>query len=205
MSRAKNTRGNLDTGGADKPALLGVQALPEKLAIGGLGIIAAFAGALAFIVIDGDLFSNARNENDVAPKTLFVSASDVRGAFFPLPPELSKGTERVMALVRMPKPEKERLSQELEARNVRIAAIWLWDNQAQDGDAVQINSGGFSQTIAITNSPTMYYVPVQTGTSARITAVTDGGGGVTLGVKTIVGPFPLPPLVVGQSLEVPIL
>ncbi|MDA7946099.1 MAG: hypothetical protein MPJ78_01335 [Hyphomicrobiaceae bacterium] len=205
MSRAKNTCGELPSGRAGDPALLGVQALPEKLTVGGLAFCAVFAAGLAYVALDGDLLSNSSAQKPANPKTVFVSASDVQGAFFPLPSELSKGTERVFGLVKMPKVEKERLSQELKAGNVRIAAIWLWDNQAQDGDAVQINSGGFSQTIAIANSPTMYYVPVQTGTNARITAVADGGGGVTLGVKTIVGPFPLPPLVVGQSLEVPVL
>ena len=143
--------------------------------------------------------------NRSEPQTLFVSADDVPGAFFPVPPELSKGTQRVLGLIKMPGPEKERLSLALETGDVRIAAIWLWDNQAEDGDSVRISASGFTQTTGIKKSPTMFYVPVQTGTSMQITAVADGGGGVTLGVRTILGPFPLPPLVVGQSLEIPVL
>lgn len=205
MSRAENTQGELNRGGGAKPRLLDVQILPQRLGVRSLAIAAVLAGVFAFGLQDTGWLSDSTDVSAPAPKTIFVSPADVEGAFFPLPPELSKGTQRVMALIKMTAPEKERLSYELESGNIRIAAIWLWDNQAEDGDAVQVAAGGFSQNISISNSPTMYYVPVQTGTSARITAISDGGGGVTLGVKTIVGPFPLPPLVVGQSLEVPIL
>jgi hypothetical protein len=47
---------------------------------------------------------------------------------------------------------------------------------------------------------------LQAGGTVSIRAVRDGGGGgVTLGVSTVIGPVPLPSLAPGQIVEIPAL
>ncbi len=206
MAASDTKQGDSAKSAGSEPELIGLQLLPQKLGPISAGAAAVFACVAGYgFYYSGSQMNSQKDGKGDEAVTHYVSASDVRGAFLWLPPELSKGTKRVLGFIDMPKPEQDRLTEELEKGRLRIAALWLWDNQAEDGDAVSVSVGGFSQTIGIYNKPTMYYIPVQTGANVRITAITDGGGGVTLGVRTIVGPYPLPPLAVGQSLEVPIL
>jgi hypothetical protein len=56
------------------------------------------------------------------------------------------------------------------------------------------------------HKPVTFFLPLQPGGTVSIRAVRDGGGGgVTLGVSTVIGPVPLPSLAPGQIVEIPAL
>ena len=111
----------------------------------------------------------------------------------------------VLAQLSMPEAEKKRLAEKLADGSVRLAAVTIWDTVDEDGDTVDVTAAGFSQRLVIMHKPKMFFLPVQPGGSVVIKAVRDGGGGITLGVSTILGPYPMPALAVGQSVEIPAL
>ncbi|MDX2288902.1 MAG: hypothetical protein NW217_08800 [Hyphomicrobiaceae bacterium] len=119
-------------------------------------------------------------------------------------PVTTQGSSSWLNLVDMPDPEKDRLKQSLKDSRLRVGAVTIWDTVHQDGDRVRISSAGFSQDVTILHKPRMFFVPYLPGAAVRIEATFDGGGGVTLGVRTAIGDVPLPYLSVGQVLELPL-
>lgn len=141
-----------------------------------------------------------------AATVVTVAAETVPGAMVPHDPSALSERSHVLAGMTLDDAEKERLLTEVADGKMRIGAISLWDTIDEDADTVLIASGGFEQEVVIGNTPTMFYVPYRPGAAVRVTAILDGGGGgVTLGVKTVIGPVPLPHLSVGSSLEIPVL
>jgi hypothetical protein len=107
------------------------------------------------------------------------------------------------SMVALPDAEKKRLREDLANKRLRLVAVAVWDSDDEDGDRVRIDSAGYSEEITLRNARRDVIVPVGAGDPVRITAVLDGGGGgVTLGAQTEFGPIHLPPLRVGQYVEV---
>ena len=136
---------------------------------------------------------------------LSVSADQTTGAFRILPASFQNMPGSVLAQLNMPEAEKKRLAEKLADGSVRLAVVTMWDTVDEDGDTVDVTAAGFSQRLVIMHKPKMFFVPVVARRQRFIRAVRDGGGGVTLGVSTILGPYPLPALAVGQSVEIPAL
>jgi len=110
----------------------------------------------------------------------------------------------IQAGLKLSSAEKRRLKDELERKRVRIALVTVWDNWDEDGDTVEITGAGFSQEFELRHRKQSFFVPIIPGSNVRIRAVKDGGGGnVTLGLQTVLGPVLLPPLGVGEIVEVP--
>jgi hypothetical protein len=193
--------------------------LPEPLqpqvlaprAAGAAGVACAVIAAL--FVVFGDRIGtsgsvpHSTHPGDGAgrPEVVALAPDRAPGAFTILPSSFQNAPGSVLAQINMPEAEKHRLAEKLAQGSVRLAAVTLWDSVEEDGDAVEISAAGFRQTIVLMHKPKTFFLPVQVGGSVSIKAVRDGGGGVTLGVKTILGPVPLPPLAVGQVVEIPVL
>jgi len=189
----------------DAPVLLPPQSIPS--AVGGLAIVGAVAALIAGALMFGD---SARVPGPASPgkphAIIALGADRVPGAFKILPANFQNSPARVLAQLNMPEAEKRRLAEKLADGTVRLAAVTLWDTVDEDGDTVEVSAATFSQTLVIMHKPAMFFVPLQQGGTVSIRAVRDGGGGgVTLGVSTIVGPVVLPPLAVGQVVEIPAL
>jgi hypothetical protein len=151
-------------------------------------------------------FSQDHTDPDKGNGVVITLAADkVPGAFSVLPADFHNSPDSVIGQMHLAEAEKRRLSERLLDGSVRLAAVTLWDNVAEDGDVVEVSAATFSQTLQIMHKPQMFFVPIQPGGSVLIKAIRDGGGGVTLGVRTIIGPVPLPPLAVGQMVEIPAL
>jgi hypothetical protein len=135
-----------------------------------------------------------------------LSADQTTGTFRILPASFQNTPASVLAQLSMPEAEKARLVEKLADRTVRLAAVTVWDTVDEDGDTVDVTAAGFSQRLVIMHKPTTFFLPVLPGGSVVIKAVRDGGGGgVTLGVSTVLGPYRLPALAVGQAVEIPAL
>jgi hypothetical protein len=135
-----------------------------------------------------------------------MAAVEVPGAVLPVDAALVTPGSPSMNMLLLPEREKEAIRGEVAEGRLRVGALFLWDTLDQDADAVRVSGAGYGQEIVITHERKMIYVPYVPGSSVTITPIRDGGGGgVTLGVSTTLGPVPLPHLVVGQSLEIPVL
>lgn len=82
--------------------------------------------------------------------------------------------------------------------------IELWDFADQDGDVVRISSAGYQIDYPLLNAPARLAVPIDGTTTIKIVGVTDGGGGITLGLRSGAAAISLPVIQPGQSLTVPV-
>jgi hypothetical protein len=164
---------------------------------------ACMAGIVWFGLVAGGLRHGGGNDR---AHVLSVDQTRFHGAFTLIDTDIA--AERPFAIASMTLTETERLrvKDALRAGRIRIASVTLWDNMDEDGDIIDLSAAGFTQRLVIMNKPKTFFLPVVPGSTVRITGIKDGGGGgITLGVGTVLGPIPLPPLAMGQSVEVPAL
>ena len=85
-------------------------------------------------------------------------------------------------------------------------AIQVYDSQALDGDEVLVSANGHEEKVYLTKSATSVLLPYRKfgSNQVTITAVVDGGGGVTLGVISSGSKVPLSPLVPGSNVVLPL-
>jgi hypothetical protein len=87
------------------------------------------------------------------------------------------------------------------AQRISLAWITLWDTDAEDGDVVRIDSGGYSRTVTLTKEPVTIAVPVPRNSIISVTGIRDGeGGGITVGLASGVSRAIFPIMSVGQTL-----
>jgi hypothetical protein len=192
------------------PELLAPKLLLRPVPTASIAVIAiGVAAGIAFISFGDRLgydVTPIAGGNYVRDKIFSVSADQTPGAFKILPTNFQNSPGSVIAQLNMPEADKARLKEKLADGSVRLAAVTVWDTIDEDGDTVDVTAAGFSQRLVIMHKPITFFLPVQPGGSVMIKAVRDGGGGgVTLGVSTILGPYRLPALAVGQSVEIPAL
>jgi hypothetical protein len=208
-------RGIVDTDRHDAaatPQLLPPVALPAPplASARSLLIVAGFAIAVGTAAAATYYGQSPRVSGDVGVHSragpVPVDTSSMNGAFVLMDKELAAERPHLVRTLAMPERERQRVTEALREGRLRIAAVTLWDSFDQDADIVEITAGGFSQHLTITHVEKTYFVPVVPGGTVRIAAIKDGGGGgVTLGVRTLLGKLPLPPLAPGQFVEVPAL
>jgi hypothetical protein len=206
---------NVTAGGGTAPPAAPALLPPQPLlanATPALVVVAIGAALVAGFVAFGSPFattgtSPVTGAADAGKDVIIALAADrAPGAFKILPASFQDAPGSVLAQLGMPEAEKRRLAEKLADGTVRLAAVTLWDTMDEDGDTVEVSAGSFNQTLVIMHKPKLFFLPVLPGGAVVIKAVRDGGGGgVTLGVSTIIGPVPLPPLAVGQSVEIPAL
>jgi hypothetical protein len=189
---------------ADTPLLVGPQRAPLRLlGLAGLGAAAGIALLLANGWLDRPPPSPAPATSSGQRTTVArLSAAEAPGFMQAVDPVLANQSPHVFALLVMPEEQKARLKRALAETPLRIGAITVWDNVDEDGDHIRIDAAGFAQELMIRHQPRTFFVPYLPGTSVRIEGTRDGRGGITLGVKTALGPLLLPPLAVGQVVEI---
>jgi hypothetical protein len=96
------------------------------------------------------------------------------------------------------------LMQQIKAGRVALAFVRLWDDQAEDGDVIQVASGGYSVAVSLTKMGSTIAIPL-VGTPITITGQHDGGGGITAGMETSSGELFTPVVSTGQALRIPVL
>lgn len=132
----------------------------------------------------------------------------------PVQLKLVSQAELDQALADMPLPPAElvALKQALEAPqqgsattdDVRLAWVDLWDSVQEDGDIVSLRSAGYQVDVPLQHAKVRVAVPVNGNKAIEITGITDGGGGITLGLMTDLGAVMLPVLSPGQPISVPV-
>jgi len=105
----------------------------------------------------------------------------------------------------LPDADHLQMQQDIIAERVRLAWLLLYDSDVEDGDAVEVESGGLKTSLVLTAKPVRIAIPMPPDGRIRLTGTVDGaGGGVTVGVVTQNGPFGLPPMRVGQIVSLPV-
>lgn len=193
---------------SDAPILIGPELAPPSpgtLRFAGLGTAACLAMALALAAgwLDAAPKPGSTADSAQRPTVVRRSPADAPGFMQAVDPVLANGSPHVFAMLVMPEQEKARLKRALEDSPMRIGAVTVWDNVDEDGDYIRISAAGFAQEVLILHKPKTFFVPYLPGGSVRIEGTRDGGGGgITLAVTTALGPLPLPPLAVGQVVEI---
>jgi hypothetical protein len=162
-----------------------------------------FLLAAAAVVVAGTLRFSERSQSDDIPadeierrkaalKTVGLLKVDLVG-----PEELSEAYKSLS----LSAPDMERLQAAVQAGNIRLFWIAVFDSDAEDGDCIAIESLGLSQTVRLTKKPQRIALPLPPSGEVRLTGTDEGlGGGITVGViaqngRTVV----FPPIPVGQS------
>ncbi len=83
----------------------------------------------------------------------------------------------------------------------QLVELVLWDTHSADGDVVRVRSAGFSRDVVLSKAPTVVFVPVDGSGALQIQGVTDGGGGITLGVRGPQSEILMPVMSPGQVLN----
>jgi hypothetical protein len=102
--------------------------------------------------------------------------------------------------------QRNLLMQTLSQDSSKNALAWieLWDFAAQDGDIVHISSAGFELDYPILNAPARIAIPIDAKAQVAISGMYDGGGGITLGIKSDSNGVSLPVILPGETLILPI-
>jgi hypothetical protein len=102
--------------------------------------------------------------------------------------------------------QRNLLMQTLSQASSKSSLAWieLWDFAAQDGDIVHISSAGFELDYPLLNSPGRIAIPIDAKASVAISGKYDGGGGITLGIKSGSSGVSLPVIQPGETLIIPI-
>ncbi len=196
-----------DTGSACAPSVIPLVALPLAQTFGGAAIAAlGLAGLFFFSGIgfwDPQTWPGTARDAGSAHAPIRLSASDVPGALTAIDKTLTANSGHVFTALVMPQKEKERLKRQLENSSMRIGGLTVWDTIDQDSDRIRITSSGFSQDIVIEHTPKRFFIPYLPGSDVQVLALQDGGGGgVTLGLATSLGPMFLPHMAPGQIIEI---
>lgn len=205
LSRHEHTR--KDESGADEPGLLGTQQLRPAHILGGSTFL-AIAG-IAFMAWSGvhDLPSSALTSTTGSAggaRIVFIDPQDVPGMMTRLPSDIKMRNDNVVSLLHVPENRKAYVKSELDKGRMRVGSISVWDSVAEDGDEIRLSAAGIDQVVRIAHTPRTYLVPHFPGGSMRISGTRDGGEGITLGIKTMLGPVHLPRLAVGEVMEIPL-
>ncbi len=108
--------------------------------------------------------------------------------------------EAARSVLDLPPAAADTVIAESRAKRTSLAWITLWDFLDEDGDVVQLSTGGLTRTVALSHLPTRIAVPIVPGDFLRVTGWHDGaGGGVTVAVASG-GITAQVPLAVGQTL-----
>ncbi len=104
----------------------------------------------------------------------------------------------------LPVSDQQALERDIQFGQVRLVSVTLWDDMVEDGDVVEVISGGFNKTVALTKARQTIFVPVPASNMVQIRGVRDGGGGITVATATSGGALPIPVLAPGQVVSVPV-
>lgn len=167
---------------------------PQKLAIVAIAIAVISSATIPYLLNNGDDLSPAQNtkiaENmsSLSPVSLeLVRADELQTALdtIPLAP---KEKQQLIESLSEQYPNKQLLSDNNPPSltltdQAKLAWVELWDFAKEDGDIVQVSSGGYQIQVNLVKSPSRIAVPVKEN-FIQLTGVTDGGGGITVGVNT---------------------
>lgn len=130
---------------------------------------------------------------------MFQSAGNI---YLPIVTEEER--DKAVSSMDLPPEEQVSLKQDLQDNKVKLVWFTLWDDKHQDGDIVSLSSEGFLRTILLKNAPERVAIPAPNSGIVNVIGGKDGGGGITIGLKSGETTVPLPRMRQGQTISVPV-
>jgi hypothetical protein len=120
-----------------------------------------------------------------------------------MPASTSQEQNALFNRLDLPQDQKAELANLMSQKRVMLAEVYLYDTASSDGDVVALISGKVRFDVPLTHKKTRVVVPITDG-KLVMQGVHDGGGGITVGLRTQDGDELTSPVMrVGQTVEVP--
>ena len=140
-----------------------------------------------------------------APETAKAPAGAIRGLIeLNLIPASQEGA--AIQAMRLPSADSVALQQAASRRRVRLVQMPIYENDGGAGGLVQVSSGGMTRMVRLSTTPTVVTLPITHAGTVSFRVI--GGaspGGLGMGAITLGGPIGLPPLSLGQVLELGVI
>ena len=198
----------------DVPQDVGSSSTPPKppgpSAAGGRRPVVAIAAAIVLAVVLGTVAffgfggSDSVSDADIASRQQQYQTL-VAGPGLPL--ELVRADQVDASIVSMPITQEQRteLREQVASGETRLAWITLWDTHAEDGDILRFESdAAFPVEVKALNAPTTLAIPLPASGTVKVTGVVDGGGGITIALKSGAAEIAWPTMQPGDSLDLPV-
>lgn len=109
------------------------------------------------------------------------------------------------AIETLPADVRETVRQDVGKGAVRLAWVQIWDTHAEDGDVVRFDAPGTAPVqITAFNTPTTIAIPFPPDGRVMVTGVTDGGGGITIAVRSGAQEIAWPTMAPGDQFALPV-
>ena len=188
-----------DGPGAPGPA--GPGGRKPALAIVGALLIAVALGSAAFFSLGGgDSISDAETADRQQQYDALIAGS-------PMPLELVRADQVEGTITDMPITEEQKtvLREQVASGETRLAWLTLWDTHDEDGDVLRFESdSSVPVEVKALNAPTTLAIPLPASGLVHVTGVFDGGGGITIALKSGVAEIAWPTMQTGDSLDLPV-
>jgi hypothetical protein len=172
-----------------------------KMAVAG----AAALGILAFAIFGwggggADAISDAENQRLQQSYQTFLATPG-------LEVDMVGADEMDRAIESMPLAEEQReqVREQVQAGQVQLAWLTLWDTHAEDGDVLRFESdAALPVEVTALNTPTTLAIPYPASGTVKVIGVVDGGGGITIALKSGAAQISWPTMRPGDSLDLPV-
>ena len=111
------------------------------------------------------------------------------------------------AIASMPVSDEQRaeVHEKVQSGQMRLAWLTLWDTHAQDGDILRFESdAALPVEVMALNAPTTLAIPFPASGTVKVTGVVDGGGGITIALKSGATQIAWPTMQPGDTLNLPV-
>lgn len=148
------------------------------------------------------------HDNHLTPSIALTDSQLITDPTKLLPIDLSEENNQAefLAVPYLSVEDKEAILAGFEQETKSVGVIYIWDNFGQDGDVIQIVSGGFAVNIPLSDEPSLIFLPFNPGESLILRGLhdDDNAGGITATIETPSGTVSLPVLAMGETFELPV-
>lgn len=171
-----------------------------------IGVAAlAIAGVIGIAVLGG-------GGGDQAPTPLQRAEIDRawqqvqanRVTLLPIPPGNRDQAYGRLRALGVPPGRVQAIQAEVERGTMELVSFTLWDNVAEDGDIVDLETPDLTVRVPLRHARATIPLVRPASGVVNIRGVHDGGGGITMGIEANGTPVLLPPLQPGQVLGIPV-
>ena len=105
----------------------------------------------------------------------------------------------------VPAEQREQIREQVQTGQVRLAWLTLWDTHSEDGDVLRFESdAALPIEVMALNNPTTLAIPYPASGKVKVTGVVDGGGGITIALKSGAAQISWPTMQPGDTLDLPV-
>ena len=127
-----------------------------------------------------------------------------RVALLPVPPREREAAFRELGNLNVPPSRVEEIRQEVERGTMELVTFVLWDNVAEDGDIVELETPDLTVRVPLRHARATIPLVRPASGVVNIRGIYDGGGGITMGIVADGVPVLLPPMQPNQVLGIPV-